>query len=722
MTNECYKPFNRFVLRTPLFPFNSDLDNSKIKVYFQNSIFKEAIYIASPTLYKELLKYLNGEATDDKVLLSLVRYLNRMATRCTPFGLFAGCTVGHITDKTNIVLEGSFIRKTRLDMYYLCKLYDTLIDIPEIREEILFYPNTSLFQLGKNYRYIERKHVKSGFKHQIIEIKSSNHVDRVLKIARNGARISIMTSSLISNEISIDEASDFINEMIDSQLLIGELNHSVMGSDYLDQIINRIKTIKNIPTLVLQNLINISLLLKEGDKRYGTDYYARIIDNIKGLNASYEDDFLFQVDISPQASSIELSNSIIDDVKLGVEFLNKITLKYENSMLKQFKQDFYSRYEDREIPLLLALDIESGIGYPANQNKDISPLVDDLDLQKGNEQKTISLSEIHSLLLNKAMESLLNGRQEVVFTDEDVRKLDADWSDLPPTISVIFDVLGVAKDNSLIKIKSCGGNSAGNLLSRFAHIDTTIEDLLTEITVKEDELCHDKIVAEIVHLPESRIGNILFRPHIRKYELPYLGTSDSPSENRIHISDLTISVRNNRLVIRSKRLQKEVVPRLTTAHNYQGNSSMPVYRFLCDMQNHMKRANLCFSWGGIDLPFYPRIRYKNLIISEAEWRLRSEDIKHLFAVSDDLELMEKIKLFRETLKIPRFVWFSDMDNELFVDWTNPIYVRSLFSIIRNRPKVVFKEFFFNSENATVNDLDGKAYMSEFIVAFYKSER
>ena len=62
---------------------------------------------------------------------------------------------------------------------------------------------------------------------------------------------------------------------------------------------------------------------------------------------------------------------------------------------------------------------------------------------------------------------------------------------------------------------------------------------------------------------------------------------------------------------------------------------------------------------------------------------------------------------------------SDSDNELFVDWGNLLSIRTLFSIIKKRQSVKFKEFLFEPENAVIKDSIG-AYTNEFIVAFHKN--
>jgi len=89
-----YNLSSKFLVRIPLLAYNQfNGVYIDIKKYIMAPLIQEAIYLASPVLYKEMMKYLSGKITDSKeierIINSCTRYLSRMSTRCTPFGLFA---------------------------------------------------------------------------------------------------------------------------------------------------------------------------------------------------------------------------------------------------------------------------------------------------------------------------------------------------------------------------------------------------------------------------------------------------------------------------------------------------------------------------------------------------------------------------------------------------------------------------------------------------------
>lgn len=715
-----YKPFSNFVFRTPLLSF----DKVSLDIFKKDKIVQEAIYLASPTLHKELSKCTDDKGKNERLQHSLARYLSRMSTRCTPFGLFAGCGIGTIAEKSSIILDNSITRVTRLDNYFLSFLYDTLTKIPEIRKNLKYYPNTSLYKIGKRYRFIEIKYAQTKRNYQITEVEYSSYLSKVLKTAQTGVNMKKLARILVNKDISLEDAEEFVEELIKSQIIVPELSQTVIGDDLFQRIISLFESIEDIDSNLLEKIKKIKEILNqldlESDKKKTQYLYKQIIDIVRNLNIPFEENHLFQVDMVKNTTSATLGTDIINELKSAVTFLNKLTAPLKNERLIQFQERFHARYEDREVSLSEVLDPETGLGYPSIDGA-LSPLIDDLMLPQ-NVSQNVRSSKLHSLLFSKVMEFPDKNKMEIELSDKDVKGLEANWTDLPPTINAMFEIIQADSDKTLIKLQSCGGSSAANLIARFAHTDNKIEQLVKDITTKEQELNSNAILAEIVHSPEARTGNILFRPHIREYELLFMSDSDLPRGQVILLSDLMLSVKGERLMLRSKRLNKEIIPRLTSAHNYYYFGTMSIYRFLADMQIQTGRGYLYFSWGEeleSKFSFLPRVRYKNTILSLATWIVKLDEIKHLLKIQKDRQLLDEIQIWREKRFLPQYTLMPDGDNELFVDWENLISVQSLFSIIKKRQEIKFTEFLFNPDTAIIRDASNRSYTNECIVAFYK---
>jgi hypothetical protein len=87
----------RLIVRTPCRPFESRLDSFDLDGLCRDKAFLEAIFLASPVLHAELVKYREGQLKDERAIhdlsCSVGKYYLRMSSRCTPFGLFSGCGV-----------------------------------------------------------------------------------------------------------------------------------------------------------------------------------------------------------------------------------------------------------------------------------------------------------------------------------------------------------------------------------------------------------------------------------------------------------------------------------------------------------------------------------------------------------------------------------------------------------------------------------------------------
>ncbi|RZF60233.1 lantibiotic dehydratase family protein [Sphingobacterium corticibacterium] len=747
-TTNPYRPFERFVFRSPLYPFSTFVRHlaeisasaESFKTFFADKVIQEAIYLASPVLFEELLKFLErglpNKKEEEKLRYSLVRYLSRMSTRCTPFGLFAGCSVGQLGSHTDILLEENkcYKRHTRLDMSYLCALSQDLGKSPDVRSHLRYFCNTSAYKLANEIRYVEYFYRGTRRVHHLSAVDHSEYLARVMEEASQGKRINELAALLVDDEISIEDASEFVAELVDSQLIFSELEPTVTGQEFLTKAIRHLDQLSTLSggngkvSETFHILKKVEALLETVDRTalgYTFPYYGGIRTEIDRLQTAYEPKHLFQTDMVKPAITAVAGQSVITNIMEALEFLNKLSPKTGETNLSRFRDAFRARYEDREVPLLNVLDNETGIGYgQTNSAGDINPLVDDLVIPVlNNSTVNVAGNKVQSLLLKKYIEAATTNQYTIELDDRDFSFLTAQqWDDLPTTMSVMFVLLQDDENASEIYIKSVGGPSATNLLGRFCHADTQIEAHVLDITQKEEELNPDVIFAEIAHLPESRTGNILLRPVLRKYEIPYLAKSGVDRDYQIPLSDLLVSVRNQKIRLRSKRLDKDIVPRLGSAHNFRINA-MPVYQFLCDMQMQDRRPGLAFSWGAFagECSWLPRVKYRNVILAAARWTVRRDEIKNLMDERDDMLLIIAITAWRQKLRIPVYAVLDEGDNELFIDFSNMLSVRTLLSTVKKRSSFVLEEFLFNPETAPVKGPEG-TFTNEFIMSFYNGNQ
>ncbi|WP_298314405.1 lantibiotic dehydratase family protein [uncultured Aquimarina sp.] len=736
-----YKNFPKYVLRTPLFSFsfykeltqNKTLNEEDLKQVCSDKIIKEAIFLASPSLYQEFEKWLKGnlkeKAASERMMYSVLKYVSRMSSRCTPFGLFAGTAVGNFSDTTNIELldKSKNNRHTRLDMNYLVALSQDIVKDKVIRDQLLFYPNTSVYKAGKQLRYVEYTYVESRRVHHIVAVEDSEYLQKVLSEARKGSQLCDLAELLVDDEISKEEASGFIDQLVESQLLISELEPSVSGPEFLDQIIPVLKKLSGTEQIISE-LETVQLTLKRIDKNIGNPAkeYIDLSESLKKLGTGFELKYMFQTDMNLSLETNTISHETVRRIKKGLSLLNKLTLPPKETLNSRFKAAFYERYESREVSLSKALDVELGIGFLQDKDSgDVSQIIDDLVLpfkQEKTVARDVRWSPIHAVLNKRLLECIKEQQRTLVLTDKDFSDFEENWDDLPDTISSMIELVEVDGVEKII-MSSCGGSSAANLLGRFCHGDEDLDTYTKEIIDLETKLNPDKILAEIVHLPESRVGNILMRPSFRKYEIPYLAKSILNDEQQLLLDDLMISASpNGKVTLRSKKFNKEVVPHLTNAHNFSSNA-LPIYQFLANMQTQNQRGGIAFDWGPFaeEYDFLPRVEYKDIILSNAIWNITSSEIQSLLKnLNDENKFCKELENFVDSKSLPQFVLLVDGDNELLINTKNTTSVRMLLNTVKKRSRFKLKEFLHVNESLIKER--GNVFTNQIVMSFYNEKK
>ncbi len=721
-----YNFFEHLVLRTPAKPLITKFSPEFLKKFFSNKSNLEALFVSSPNLHDQTMRWLHNNGFDEKkemkLINSLYKYCSRMHSRCTPFGLMAGCSTFEWGDTTNIQISNESRRKTRLDMHFLCTLGDFLKNDQYIRSLLKFSPNNTLYKSGQNLRYIEYFMTDKGRIHQLSSISNDEYISKALDFSDKGVTIEELCRELQSEEISETDAKEFIEQLIDNQILLSEIEPSVTGGDYFDHIINVIKTKSQSSSSdklndYLKNLERINFLLSslDIDSTKYLQYYSEIESIIKSLKIPFERNKLFQVDLFKTNEPSHLDKRFQEELRNCFKILNRLSPHYEPNTLLEFKKRFRERYEDDEVLLTEVLDIENGIGYGSykDASSDLNPLIDELNVpQIVNGERTIIWNDVQAFLLSELMKCYRDGKKVLKIKNDDVRFFSENWLDLPDTM---YTYLNIFKEDGKEKlaIKQTAGSSGGNMLGRFAYGSDEMSSIIEDIVETERDLNEGSVLAEIAHLPENRVGNVLSRPNFREYEIPYLSRSVLDPNRQVNIQDLYVSIKGDKLILRSKKLNKEIIPRMTNMHNYTANA-LPVYHFLCDVQLQQKRKSMVFSWGSLqeEFQFLPRVEINDIVVFPSTWQILKIDYKKI--IESEGVNMIAVKELREKHSLPKLMLLVQGDNKLLINFEDELSVNMFKSIAKKNQFLKLEEFYFeNGESSVVNN-ENESFANEIL--------
>lgn len=705
-----YKLFTKAIVRVPVKPQQPSFNPNELIELFQKKDYEEALFLASPVLYSEFEKFLlnrNSKEISEKLVISLCKYALRMHNRSTPFGLFAGCGVsslGSVVKVKDQIPE----RDITLDSACVGSIIETLISQKEIREKLHFFANNTAYRTGNEIRFIYRQTDQREEEFEINSIKYTGLLNLIWKRAAHGCDFQDLVLVLNQKKIAPEEAREYLHALIDNQLLIPNLAIQATGDHAFNDLVKKLWSIDKPDSLLIrirEELLVVQNLLEAVRNRCATliEVYDQIYDILSNLGFAVSKTKLLKTDTYFQfdATNIEKHVEALETMLLkAVRVLNKLQRKSRSSSLEKFKQQFYERYENQEISLAVALDPDIGIGYGPS-----API---------NSSENPSVKIIDRFLRDKLLHALTNGSETIFIDLEEMSEMKDNIDDLPPTMYAHLTNCSTGTRQHLMSLKYIGGSSAVNLIGRFGQ-NKEILDLIKKLSKEEAQYYPDVILAEISHLPKNDMGNVLIRPNFREYELPYLSNSGIPKEQQIPLHDLYISVKNEKLVLKSGRLKKEVYPRLSNAHFFSNNDSLPVYRFLCDMQFNDQKYPLYFNWGSIGekVSFLPRVQVDSIIISPAKWFISVDEIESFIA--NNALTYTNVSSWLKNKGFPELFNIVEDDNDLLIDLRNDLSVKILITFFKRKKDLNFTEYFFAQDGSPVKNNIKKSFANEMIV-------
>ncbi|HEX3683879.1 MAG TPA: lantibiotic dehydratase [Bryobacteraceae bacterium] len=741
-----------FVLRTPLLPFaeltawsegtscrrvweegrtaeclataweqDARLLRERLRSMIERPEIEHALYVASTSLQVgiESWKRTPGDKKGVQAERALVRYFARMSGRSTPFGLFSGCSTGRLATEPGAVAELALMGledyklRCRLDFDYLFALATALQRDWAIAEGLRYWPNASIHKTGGAWHYAESRLTGSARSHHLVKVEADEYVNTVLHAAAPGATIAELAQAILplaGPDATQEDAVAYVRELIVNGVLESSLAPPVTGKPALDDLLSQMEALPGLSDAAgaLEWARDRMAAIDRAGVRALPRDYAAIAAKLESLPVKSELSKLFQVDMVKPARNAVLTEEVVDEVIRGVELLCRLGETAEIETLNTFKETFTARYDRAWIPLMEALDEDMGIGF-GHAGRESSPLL--RGFRWGGKQPKGGAARGLRSILTRRIWAQQEVNRELELDPAELPAASIDAHALPDAFAVLAVLVApsaasIRKGDFRILLNALMAPGGARSFGRFCHADAGLEACVRSHLREEESLRPEALFAEIVYLPEERMGNVVCRPVLRQYELVYMGRSGAPVERQIPVSDLMIGVRDGRIVLRSWRLGKEVIPRLTNAHGFANVKLPSVYRFLCHLQ-YQDFSLPRLSWGELEnLDYLPRVRVGKLILATARWRLHKEEIARI-SEPDKALRFAAVQELRRGRGLPRWVVLEQSDRTLPVDLDNVLAVDAFVHVIQREQEVTLRELFPAPEALCVEGPEGR---------------
>jgi len=371
----------------------------------------------------------------------------------------------------------------------------------------------------------------------------------------------------------------------------------------------------------------------------------------------------------------------------------------QSDELNSFVERFNQRFENQQVSLSRLMDPETGIGYGGLEQQ-VPGLVDELNgAVSSRGQRQLIYGELQEYLLKK-----ICGRQRIDLAEHQFSA--AEKSTLPNTFSVVFHLY-----HGRPVIEGMGGSTANALLGRFTPVSKQFAEHAIKISETEATSNPGALFFDIAYHGEPQVDNINRRIHLYPQELPLVGWSTH--QHPLHIEDILVAVEHGQVILSSKELGKRIVPRIPSAYNHS-RSDLSVYRFLCDVQNQGLAIDLGFRLQNHfpALDHYPRVYFRDIIVSPAQWLL-------------PLSASKGVTMLRDWLgdkQIDRRLRVGHSDQQLCIDPKNEDDLWALACYCSKQSGPVYLTEALMAEEDQICDEKGNSYAQQYIASYFHTQQ
>ena len=677
---------------------------------------RAALAVGTGHLY-EALERTDASASDaPRLRRKLLRYLIRMTTRPTPYGLFAGVGMIEWGPTTDVALAPLPPKtRSRPDMGWLLDLVAKLERDPAVRRDLGLFSNPLALSRGGRVFLCEPADGSGpGEPAHRVSIRATAAVRRILARAGTPATHSELAAELASVPGATPAKIDkLIDDLWQQSFLLTDLRPPLTGVNPGRYVCERLSAVPAAHA-VQAGLSELLEGLQDWDElpfeeRAGG--WRTVTKRAAALHQPAALSVAPQVDMALALQGTRVHRSVAEEAARAAELLLRLTPHPEGPpRLAAYRERFAERYgPEREVPLLELLDPEFGLGGPHEDPAATS-------------EERASDAERGRILADLAMNALRE-RQLVVELDDALVSRLATWSPAPWAaprsleISVLVAATSSAAidagDFTIVVGPNIGADSAGRGLGRFADLLGAEATTALQALVREEDPDATRLPAELIYLPQrARAANIAVRPNVAGHEIPCGTIAAVPADRVVPLDELMVGVRGGRFYVRWQAANATVA--ISARHMLNPLAAPPPVRFLHDVERDGRAVFDGFRWGSAgELTFLPRVQRGRVVLALARWRVDGSG--ELATASSDFQ--RALADWRARWLVPRYVYITEADQRLLLDLDDREHGELLREELRREPAGrdrILQEALPGPEDAWLPGPDGRR-IAELVV-------
>jgi thiopeptide-type bacteriocin biosynthesis protein len=678
---------------------------TQIRALVADPDLREAVAVASPTLSRALGAVLAGTSTAKvkdlrRLALGLVGYHLRMATRSTPFGLFAGVAAARFGATAQARLGRSHRTHTRPDAGWLLGLVTRLEIEPGVLEHLRLVVNRASTVRGGRVELTDLSDGGAADADRlpaVVSVRLTTAVDTALRAASSPVAYHDVVHALrvaFPAVLSVQIETMLVG-LVQRGFLLTDLRPPFDCAEPLGYVLARLTDHP-----LRAELCQIEQAIASYDRSTLGQGQLAFEQLRKRMCVVQPTEHPLQVDLALDAE-IQLPPLVAREVEQAAETLWRLSpQRLGSSRLRDFHHDFLQRYgTDRAVPLTELLSGELGLGLPAAYQPGSGP---PRTGQRGRTSLDVDRDRVLARLAAAA-----RGRQEVVLDDDMMERLDRNapaGSGAPGSMELYAHLVSPSTralwdgDFRLVLGPYVGSQRIGAMFGRFAYLlgDATRE--LAALVRHIDGDPPDAVRAALVYQPRlGRSANVVMSPRWLDHRIPVGVGSFDPTVVDLAPDDLAVLATPERLWLMSLCLGRQVVP---TAFNVLNPALLApgIARFLDDMGREGVCSLRGWDWGAVrSSPFLPRVRRGRTVLASATWQV-DETLVGTGARTPENEWVRRLMIWRTAAGVPDRVLFAEGDQCIPLDLDDRLHRLVLRRECSSRTHVVVQEVLGDNES------------------------